>query len=177
MSITARSTIPAAEALLGTEVRVLDHGFVIPVDYMGGDVDVVAAARASHGPSGRAVMEDTALLRYLMRHRHTSPFEMVEAKWVCRMPLFVARQWIRHRTANVNEEAMAGFVRAWVPECWASFEEYRLGAVTFGATERRALHRMYNGEPWPRAAAPAEGLKGRELEEFCAKVETTRCLS
>lgn len=280
--ITKRTTIPSAEALLHTEVRCLDHGFIMPVDYMGGDADIVQAARASYGPSTRPVMEDRGLLRYLMRHKHTSPFEMAEVKFLCRMPIFIARQWIRHRTANVNEmslrysqpldvyyvpeastiaaqstnnkqgrgvllavedaelvrrtfmdsqsaavedythladrlgvarelaravlpvslytqwvwkidlhnllhflqlrldahaqyeirvfaEAMAGFVRAWVPESWAAFEEYRIGAVTLGATERRALALMFSGADAP-SAGDAAGLKGGELREFLAKV-------
>ncbi len=281
--ITKRTTIPSAEALLHTEVRCLDHGFITPVDYMGGDADIVQAARASYGPSTRPVMEDRGLLRYLMRHKHTSPFEMAEVKFLCRMPLFVARQWIRHRTANVNEmslrygqpldvyyvpdastiaaqssdnkqgrglplspedaeevraifldgqaadaarhaaladrlgvarelaravlpvslytqwvwkidlhnllhflqlrldphaqyeirvfaEAMAGFVRAWVPESWAAFEEYRLNAVTFGATERRALAMMIAQYEDAENVGEAAGLKGGELREFLAKV-------
>jgi thymidylate synthase (FAD) len=287
VAITKRTTVEGAEALLGNEVRVLDHGFVTPLDYMGGDADVIAAARTTSDTAGKGPAEDRALLRYLLRHRHTTPFEMVEVRWLCAMPISVARQWIRHRTANVNEfsqryseppveayipaaehvayqsttnrqgrgqafgeehaeevraiiaesnararadrdrldahgvalelsrtvlplgqytrwvwkidlhnlmgflqlrldphaqleirlfaEAMAGFVRAWVPETWAAFEEYRLGAVTFGATERRVLAAMTgNGSAhslgWARELAEGEGLKGRELGEFLAKV-------
>lgn len=106
MPDTARPLSPGAEALLGREIRVLDLGFVQPIDYMGNDVDVVQAARVSYGPSTRQVHDDRGLLRYLMRHRHTTPFEMCEAKFRCKMPIFVARQWIRHRTANVNEMSL-----------------------------------------------------------------------
>lgn len=106
MPDTARPLSPGAEALLGREIRVLDLGFVQPIDYMGNDIDVVQAARVSYGPSTRKVHDDRGLLRYLMRHRHTTPFEMCEAKFRCKMPIFVARQWIRHRTANVNEMSL-----------------------------------------------------------------------
>lgn len=84
-------------------VRVLDHGFVKLVDVMGDDGSIVQAARVSYGKGTKTVSEDEGLIRYLMRHQHTTPFEMVEFKFHCRMPIFVARQWIRHRTANVNE--------------------------------------------------------------------------
>ena len=84
-------------------VRVLDKGFVKLVDVMGDDSSIVQAARVSYGKGTKSVNEDAGLIRYLMRHLHTTPFEMVEFKFHCRMPIFVARQWIRHRTANVNE--------------------------------------------------------------------------
>jgi thymidylate synthase (FAD) len=84
-------------------IPVLDHGFVRVIDYMGDDAAVVQAARVSYGRGTRRVSEDTGLLRYLMRHRHTTPFEMCEIKFHVKLPIFVARQWIRHRTANVNE--------------------------------------------------------------------------
>ncbi|MBL9099822.1 MAG: FAD-dependent thymidylate synthase [Myxococcales bacterium] len=106
MPATARTLAPGAEALLGQEVPVLDRGFVQAVDYMGTDEDIVQAARVSYGPSTRKVHDDRGLLRYLMRHRHTTPFEMCEVKFRCKMPIFVARQWIRHRTANVNEMSL-----------------------------------------------------------------------
>ena len=92
-----------ADALLDKEFKVLDHGFVRLVDYMGGDAAIVQAARVSYGEGTKKVSEDRALIRYLMRRRHTSPFEMVEFKFHIKLPIFVARQWIRHRTANVNE--------------------------------------------------------------------------
>lgn len=82
---------------------VLDHGFVGLVDVMGNDQSIVNAARVSYGAGTRKVNEDRGLIRYLLRHDHTTPFEMVEFKFHCKMPIFVARQWIRHRTANVNE--------------------------------------------------------------------------
>jgi thymidylate synthase (FAD) len=100
---TLRPTVPALEALLFQAIPVLDHGFIRVVDYMGDDAAVVQSARVSYGRGTRAVTEDRGLIRYLMRHRHSTPFEMCEIKYHVKLPIFVARQWIRHRTANVNE--------------------------------------------------------------------------
>ncbi len=100
---TKRPTVPAAEEILGGYFPVLDHGFVSLVDYMGSDEDVERAARVSYGYGTRRVSQTRGLVRYLRRHRHTTPSEMVELKFHCAMPMFVARQWIRHRTASVNE--------------------------------------------------------------------------
>ncbi|WP_135467575.1 FAD-dependent thymidylate synthase [Crenalkalicoccus roseus] len=102
-SRTRRPTVPALEALLHQAIPVLDHGFLRVVDYMGDDGAVVQAARVSYGRGTRAANEDRGLIRYLMRHRHSTPFEMCEIKYHVKLPIFVARQWIRHRTANVNE--------------------------------------------------------------------------
>ncbi len=102
-SPTRRATVPALEAMLYQAIPVLDHGFVRVVDYMGDDAAVVQAARVSYGRGTRRVSEDAGLIRYLMRHRHSTPFEMCEIKYHVKLPIFVARQWIRHRTANVNE--------------------------------------------------------------------------
>jgi len=92
-----------AQALINKEFRVLDKGFVRLVDFMGSDASIVQAARVSYGKGTKAISEDEALIRYLYRHRHTTPFEMVEFKFHVKLPIFVARQWIRHRTASVNE--------------------------------------------------------------------------
>jgi thymidylate synthase (FAD) len=100
---TVRPTVPALEAMLFRPIPVLDHGFVRPIDYMGDDAAIVQAARVSYGRGTRRVQEDTGLIRYLMRHRHTTPFEMCEIKFHVKLPIFVARQWIRHRTASINE--------------------------------------------------------------------------
>src|SRR5690242_6527071 len=100
---TLRPTVPALEALLFQAIPVLDHGFVRVIDYMGDDAAVVQAARVSYGRGTKKVSEDRGLINYLMRHRHTTPFEMCEIKYHVKLPIFVARQWIRHRTANVNE--------------------------------------------------------------------------
>ncbi|HSG48264.1 MAG TPA: FAD-dependent thymidylate synthase [Longimicrobiales bacterium] len=100
---TKRPTNPAAEEILGGYFPVLDHGFVALVDYMGSDDSVERAARVSYGYGTRQTSHTRGLVRYLRRHRHTTPSEMVEFKFHCAMPMFVARQWIRHRTASVNE--------------------------------------------------------------------------
>ena len=100
---TGRPVVPAVEAILGRAYPVLDHGFIRVVDYMGDDAAVVQAARVSYGAGTRRVREDRGLVRYLMRHRHTTPFEMCSIKFHVKLPIFVARQWIRHRTASVNE--------------------------------------------------------------------------
>lgn len=265
--VTARPIAAGAEPLLGIETPVLDLGYVQPIDYMGTDACIVQAARVSYGPSTRALHDDRGLLRYLMRHRHTTPFEMCEVKFRCKMPIFIARQWIRHRTANVNEmslryseapdefyvpaleavtlqstdnkqgrgaelpdeirervraimsarneqayadyqalagelgiarelartvlpvslytqwiwkidlhnlmhflslrldphaqleirlfaEAMAGFVRAWVPQAWEAFTDYRLEAATFSRMELRALYMIMKGRRRPRRRQP-----------------------
>ncbi len=100
---TIRPTVPALEAILQTAHPILDHGFVRVIDYMGDDAAIVQAARVSYGKGTKRVQEDAGLIRYLMRHRHTTPFEMCEIKFHVKLPIFVARQWIRHRTASVNE--------------------------------------------------------------------------
>ncbi|WP_417519315.1 FAD-dependent thymidylate synthase [Minwuia sp.] len=100
---TRRAVSPALEEMLYTALPVLDHGFVRVIDYMGDDAAVVQAARVSYGRGTRKVSQDAGLINYLMRHRHSTPFEMCEIKYHIKLPIFVARQWIRHRTANVNE--------------------------------------------------------------------------
>jgi thymidylate synthase (FAD) len=100
---TKRPTVPTAEEILGLYYPVLDHGFIALVDYMGSDAAVEQAARVSYGAGTRKVSETRGLVRYLRRHRHTTPSEMVEFKFHCAMPMFVARQWIRHRMASINE--------------------------------------------------------------------------
>ena len=100
---TRRATVPELEDVLYLPTTVLDHGFVRVIDYMGDDNAVVQAARVSYGTGTKKVREDQGLINYLMRHRHTTPFEMCEIKYHVKLPIFVARQWIRHRTANVNE--------------------------------------------------------------------------
>ena len=98
-----RLAVPALDAILGVPFRVLDDGFVRVIDYMGGDPSIVQAARVSYGAGTKRVSEDRGLIRYLMRHRHTTPFEMCEIKLHVRVPMDCWRQWIRHRTASVNE--------------------------------------------------------------------------
>lgn len=100
---TRREVAPALEEILYQAIPVLDHGFVRVIDYMGTDSAIVQAARVSYGKGTKQTREDAGLIRYLLRHRHTTPFEMCEIKFHIKLPIFVARQWIRHRTANVNE--------------------------------------------------------------------------
>jgi len=100
---TLRDVSPALEDMLYKAVPVLDHGFVRVIDYMGTDSAIVQAARVSYGAGTKKVNEDAGLINYLLRHRHTTPFEMCEIKFHIKLPIFIARQWIRHRTANVNE--------------------------------------------------------------------------
>ena len=100
---TRRATVPALEDVLYQASPVLDHGFVRVIDYMGDDSAIVQAARVSYGKGTKQISEDQGLINYLMRHRHSTPFEMCEIKFHIKLPMFVARQWIRHRTANVNE--------------------------------------------------------------------------
>jgi thymidylate synthase (FAD) len=99
----AHMTNSEADALLDKEIKVLDHGFVRLVDYMGGDERIVQAARVSYGEGTKTVRENAGLIDYLIAHDHTSPFEHVVMELHCKMPVFVARQWIRHRTARINE--------------------------------------------------------------------------
>ena len=100
---TKRVTSPELEKILYEAIPVLDHGFVRVVDYMGDDSSIVQAARVSYGKGTKKISTDSGLIKYLMRHRHSTPFEMCEIKYHVKLPIFVARQWIRHRTANVNE--------------------------------------------------------------------------
>jgi thymidylate synthase (FAD) len=100
---TLRAVSDGIERHLYTALPVLDHGFVRVIDYMGDDAAIVQAARVSYGAGTRHVSNDEGLIRYLMRHWHSTPFEMCEIKLHVKLPVFVARQWIRHRTANVNE--------------------------------------------------------------------------
>ncbi|MBI3829643.1 MAG: FAD-dependent thymidylate synthase [Planctomycetes bacterium] len=98
-----RVPAPELDAVLGVPFKVLDDGFIRCVDYMGSDASIVQAARVSYGSGTKKVNEDRGLIRYLLRHRHTTPFEMCEIKFHVRVPMDCWRQWIRHRTANVNE--------------------------------------------------------------------------
>ncbi|MCM1002001.1 FAD-dependent thymidylate synthase [Wolbachia pipientis] len=100
---TKRITVKEIDEILYEEHKVLDHGFIRVVDYMGSDSAIVQAARVSYGKGTKQISQDEALIKYLMRHHHTTPFEMCEIKFHVKLPIFVARQWIRHRTANVNE--------------------------------------------------------------------------
>jgi len=100
---TKRVVAPELEKILYEAIPVLDHGFIRVIDYMGDDTSIVQAARVSYGKGTKKVSTDSGLIKYLMRHWHTTPFEMCEIKYHVKLPIFIARQWIRHRTANVNE--------------------------------------------------------------------------
>ena len=105
---TGRVTVPALEALLGQAIPVLDDGFVRVVDYLGGDESIVQAARVSYGAGTKSFREDRGLIRYLLRHQHTTPFEMCDIKLHVRVPMDTWRQWVRHRTASVNRISRPG---------------------------------------------------------------------
>lgn len=100
---TKRATVKEVDDILYKEHKVLDHGFIRVIDYMGSDSAIVQAARVSYGKGTKQISQDEALIKYLMKHSHTTPFEMCEIKFHVKLPIFIARQWIRHRTANVNE--------------------------------------------------------------------------
>jgi thymidylate synthase (FAD) len=100
---TKRVTSPELEKVLYEAIPVLDHGFIRVIDYMGDDSSIVQSARVSYGKGTKKVSTDEGLIKYLMRYRHSTPFEMCEIKYHVKLPIFIARQWIRHRTANVNE--------------------------------------------------------------------------
>ena len=102
-NVTKRVTSPELEKILYDAIPVLDHGFIRVVDYMGDDSSIVQSARVSYGKGTKKVSTDEGLIKYLMRHWHSTPFEMCEIKYHVKLPIFIARQWIRHRTANVNE--------------------------------------------------------------------------
>jgi thymidylate synthase (FAD) len=144
---TRRATVPALEEILYEALPVLDRGFVRVVDYMGDDGAIVQAARVSYGRGTRRVSEDRGLINYLMRHRHTTPFEMCEIKYHVKLPIFVARQWIRHRTANVNEYSARYSIldnEFYIPApehlaAQATTNRQGRGAVLEGAAARRVL--------------------------------------
>ena len=100
---TKRVTAPELEKILYEALPALDHGFIRVIDYMGDDSSIVQSARVSYGKGTKQVSTDSGLIKYLMRHWHSTPFEMCEIKYHVKLPIFIARQWIRHRTANVNE--------------------------------------------------------------------------
>ncbi len=140
---TRRPTVPALEEALYEALPVLDHGFVRVVDYMGDDAAIVQAARVSYGRGTKQSRQDAGLIRYLMRNAHTTPFEMCEIKLHVKLPIFVARQWIRHRTANVNEYSARYSI--------LDREFYLPDAERVAA--QSATNRQGRGEPLPLAEA------------------------
>ena len=168
---TRRPTSPAAEEILGGYFPVLDHGWASLVDYMGSDEDVERAARVSYGHGTRKSSQTRGLVRYLRRHHHTTPSEMVELKFHCVMPIFVARQWIRHRTASVNELSARYSL---MPLLF-----YRPAAEQFALQSRSNMQGREGGTPaavydeavrrWEALRADASGAYAWMLEEDVAR--------
>ena len=127
----AHCIVPTAEEILDKEYKVLDKGFVRLVDYLGGDARIVQAARVSYGDGTKSVREDAGLIDYLLRHQHTSPFEQVVLTFHIKMPIFVARQWVRHRTARLNE--ISGRYSIMQDECYLPASE----DIAFQSTDNR----------------------------------------
>ena len=168
---TKRPTVAAAEEILGSYFPVLDHGFVSLVDYMGSDDDVERAARVSYGFGTRKVSQTRGLVRYLRRHRHTTPSEMVEFKLHCAMPMFVARQWIRHRTASVNELSARYSL---MPLLFYTPEQEQFELQSRSNKQGReggASHEVYREavERWERLRADAGDAYSWMLEEDVAR--------
>ena len=144
---TLRAVSEGMEAHLYKAHEVLDHGFVRVIDYMGNDAAIVQAARVSYGAGTKKVNDDSGLIRYLMRHWHSTPFEMCELKLHVKLPIFVARQWIRHRTANVNEYSARYSImdrEFYIPEpqhlaAQSTVNNQGRGAVLEGAEAARVL--------------------------------------
>lgn len=168
---TRRPTIAAAEEIVGGYFPVLDHGFVSLVDYMGSDEDVERAARVSYGAGTRKVSQTRGLLRYLRRHRHTTPSEMVELKFHCAMPMFVARQWIRHRTASVNEMSARYSLMPLLFYTPAEDHFALQSRSNKQGRDERAAPEIYREavERWERLRADAGGTYGWLLEEDVAR--------
>jgi len=166
---TRRETVPALEELLGQPLPVLDRGFVRVVDYMGSDDAIVQAARVSYGKGTKRRSADAALIRYLLRHRHTTPFEMCEIKLHIKLPIFVARQWIRHRTANVNEYS-ARYSR--MDRDYYLPERQRLGA---GKRKPRAQLNLFDPPELTALASQSNSNKqGREGQLTKAEIDDSR---
>ena len=177
---TRRATVAALEEILYRPIPVLDHGFVRVIDYMGDDAAIVQAARVSYGKGTKQVSTDRGLINYLMRHRHTSPFEMCEIKFHVKLPIFVARQWIRHRTANVNEYSARYSIldrEFYVPD-----EEFLRLQKEFGRRARQAAQQLdlLGGEdseqPAPVATAAQSRTNKQGREEVLPPEEAARVL-
>jgi thymidylate synthase (FAD) len=164
MHSTLRPTVPAAEEILGRYFPVLDHGFVSLVDYMGGDQDVERAARVSYGYGTRQQSDTRGLLRYLRRHKHSTPSEMVELKFHCAMPIFIARQWIRHRTASVNEYSGRYSL---MPMLFYTPDNAQVQAQSAGNKQGRAGGPV-SPERYRALADTWEALRARQVEHYRA---------
>jgi thymidylate synthase (FAD) len=151
-NLTRRATVDTIEDILYEPIKVLDHGFIRVIDYMGDDQAIVQAARVSYGRGTKKLNQDRGLIRYLMRHWHTTPFEMCEIKFHIKLPIFVARQWIRHRTANVNEYSARYSIldkEFYIPTpenlaCQSSTNMQGRGEVLEGAEALRVLEILKN---------------------------------
>jgi thymidylate synthase (FAD) len=142
--VTSRLSVPALDEIIGKPFPALDHGFVRVIDYMGGDDAIVQAARVSYGKGTKKTSQDKGLIRYLLRHRHTTPFEMCEIRFHIKLPIFVARQWIRHRTANVNEYSARYSILD--KEFYVPDRSYLEGVVSQERVEKRAKKSEANGQ-------------------------------
>jgi len=175
-----RAAVPALDELLGVALPVLDDGFVRVVDYMGDDRAVVQAARVSYGDGTKQVSEDRGLIRYLLRHRHTTPFEMCELKLHVRVPMDAWRQWIRHRSASVNEVSsrysiVTDSAQRTAPDAWRRqaddnrqgsaglFDAEQGAAFTAGEREVQALARRIYDEKIARGVAREQARKDLPL--------------
>lgn len=163
---TRRATVPEMEELLYEALPVLDHGFIRVVDYMGDDAAICQAARVSYGAGTKQVSNDRGLINYLMRHRHTSPFEMCELKLHVKLPIFVARQWIRHRMANVNEYSARYSVMErefYLPDDeFTKLEKDKKTREKRAGTEQTSLFEAPSAAPKDSAAQSTTNKQGRE---------------
>jgi flavin-dependent thymidylate synthase len=172
-----RPSVPEADRMVGVKVPVLSHGYVVLVDYMGDDGAIVQAARVSYGAGTRTLRDDRGLIRYLMRHRHTTPFEMVEFKFLVRLPIYVARQWIRHRTACLAADVRVSLARPGATSRSAS----RSTGPTIGDLWAR-LHPLRGSQFATRAriglrAPTSARLSIRQLDERRGTLGATRLVS
>ena len=167
---SGRASVPKLDEVLGKEFPVLDHGFVRVIDYMGSDESIVQAARISYGKGTTTWSRDRGLIRYLMRHKHTTPFEMCEIKFHVKLPIFVARQWIRHRTANVNEYSARYSVLD--KEFYVPDREYLQGYL---AKEELSKSRQRSRAQGQKEFDLSEGLAGVSgLEATATQSDTNR---
>jgi flavin-dependent thymidylate synthase len=169
-----RPSVPDAERLIGVKHPVLSHGYVVLVDYMGNDAAIVQAARVSYGAGTKSVRDDRGLIRYLMRHRHTTPFEMVEFKFLARLPIYVARQWIRHRTACLAEGTRVHFDR---PDGLrhGKFRQYSLKIEDIWRRFQPAVNHPSERSPYPSFGGDQiRSMLLRHLDEETRTIEHTR---
>ena len=164
----AHCIVPTAEEILDKEYKVLDKGFVRLVDYLGGDARIVQAARVSYGDGTKSVREDAGLIDYLLRHQHTSPFEQVVLTFHNKMPIFVARQWVRHRTARLNE--ISGRYSIMRDECYLPASE----DIAFQSTDNRQ-GRMSEPAPLEVRTQIRDALRAQQetaYREYSALIDT-----